>query len=163
MKIEYISDCNFYLYLNKYYLFGLELDNKQHVENYFKKIFINLKNNYHLDIYGYYNIRVYANKQYGLIIDVFKLSNDYFKMPGNKVDMKIIIDSDNQFLYEVDDYFFALTYKNDIKTIYYKDKKYYLELKDEVDDAFYLYLIEHSNIIFNDSAYEIMSSSLKLL
>lgn len=160
--MEYVGDHNFYIYLNKYYLCDLELDNKTCVEEYFKKMFINLKNNHHLDIYGYYNIRVYANKQYGVIIDVFKLSNDYFKMPGNKVDMKIMIDSDNKFLYEVDDYFFAEAYKKNIKNIYGKDEKYYLELQDTVDDAFYLYLIEHSNIIFNDNAYEIMTSSSKL-
>lgn len=162
MKIEYIGKCNFYIYLNKYYLSNLELENKQCVEEYFKKMFINLKNNHHLDIYGYYNIRVYANKQYGLIIDAFKLSNDYFKMPGNKVDMKIMIDSDNKFLYEIDDYFFTLAYKDDIKNIYCKDEKYYLELSDTVDETFYLYLIEHSNIVFNDNAYEIMFSSSKL-
>ena len=31
-----------------------------------------------MDIYGYYNIKVYANKNYGLI-RCFKLGNDYFK------------------------------------------------------------------------------------
>jgi len=162
MKVEHVSEYNFYIYLNKYYLADLELNDKQCVEEYFKKVFINLKNNYHLDIYGYYNIRVYANKQYGIIIDVFKLSNDYFKMPGNKVDMKIMIDSDNKFLYEIIDYFLIESYKNCIKNIYYKDEKYYLELDDTVDDVFYLYLIEHSNIIFNDVAYEIMATSSKL-
>ena len=162
MKVEHVSEYNFYIYLNKYYVADLELNDKQCVEEYFKKVFINLKNNYHLDIYGYYNIRVYANKQYGIIIDVFKLSNDYFKMPGNKVDMKIMIDSDNKFLYEITDYFLIESYKNCIKNIYYKDEKYYLELDDTVDDVFYLYLIEHSNIIFNDVAYEIIATSSKL-
>lgn len=162
MKVEHVSEYNFYIYLNKYYLADLELNDKQCVEEYFKKVFINLKNNYHLDIYGYYNIRVYANKQYGIIIDVFKLSNDYFKMPGNKVDMKIMIDSDNKFLYEIVDYFLIESYKNCIRNIYYKDEKYYLELNDNVDEVFYLYLIEHSNIIFNDVAYEIMTTSSKL-
>ena len=162
MKVEHVSEYNFYIYLNKYYIADLELNDKQCVEEYFKKVFINLKNNYHLDIYGYYNIRVYANKQYGIIIDVFKLSNDYFKMPGNKVDMKIMIDSDNKFLYEIIDYFLIESYKNYIRNIYYKDEKYYLELDDTVDEVFYLYLIEHSNIIFNDVAYEIMATSSKL-
>ena len=162
MKVEHVSEYNFYIYLNKYYVADLELNDKQCVEEYFKKVFINLKNNYHLDIYGYYNIRVYANKQYGIIIDVFKLSNDYFKMPGNKVDMKIMIDSDNKFLYEIIDYFLIESYKNCIKNIYYKDEKYYLELDDTVDEVFYLYLIEHSNIIFNDVAYEIVATSSKL-
>jgi hypothetical protein len=162
MKIEHVNEHNFYIYLNKYYLVDLNLNDKQCVEEYFKKVFINLKKNYHLDIYGYYNIRVYANKQYGVIIDVFKLCNDYFKMPGNKVDMKIMIDNDNKFLYKISDYFFTEAYKNCIKNIYYKDGKYYLELDDNVDENFYLYLIEHSDIIFNDDVYEIMEASYKL-
>jgi len=162
MKIEYVDEYNFYIYLNKCYLPELELDNKPCVEDYFKKIFINLKNNHHLDIYGYYNIRVYANKQYGLIIDVFKLSNDYFKMPGNKVDMKIMIDSDNKFLYEIDDYFFSDIYKDNVKNIYFKEGKYYLEMNDAIDEKFYLYLIEHSNIIFNDNACEILLDCIKI-
>jgi hypothetical protein len=125
-------------------------------------MFLSLKNNHHLDIRGYYNIRVYANKQYGLIIDVFKLNNDYFKLPNNKVDMKIMIDSDNKFLYEIDDYFFALKHRHNIKNIYFKEGKYYLELCDEVDNIFYHHLIEHSDIIFSDYAEEILSSSIKI-
>lgn len=162
MKIEYVEEDNFYIYLNKCYLSDLELDNKKSVEDYFKKMFLNLKNNHHLDIYGYYNIKVYANKQYGIIIDVFKFNNDYFKMPSNKVDMKIIIDSDNKFLYEIDDYFFASKHKKDIKNIYYKNGKYYLELNNDVDEIFYLYLIEHSHVIFSDYADDIMATSLKM-
>lgn len=162
MKIEYIDDNNFYIYLNKFYLTNLELDDKQCVEEYFKKIFINLKNNHHLDIFGYYNIRVYSNKHYGLIVDVFKLKSDYFKLSSNKVDMKIMIESDSIFLYEIDDYFYILSNKQYIKNVFYKDKKYYLELQDEVDDSFYHYLFEHCNIIFNDEAYEVLTSGIKI-
>jgi hypothetical protein len=162
MKIEYLNDYNFYIYLNKNYISDLEIKNKECVEKYFKKMFLSLKNNHHLDIYGYYNIKVYVNNNYGLIIDVLKLSNDYFKMPSNKVDMKIMIDNDSIFLYELDDYFFINKHKNNIKNIYYKDERYYVELNDDVDKLFYLYLIEHSNIIFNDNAYEIMMTSSKL-
>jgi hypothetical protein len=162
MKLEYANEYNFYIYLNKYYLADLDISDKTCVEEYFKKMFANLKNNHHLDIYGYYNIRVYTNKHYGVIIDVFKLSNDYFKIPGNKVDMKIMIDSDSLFLYEIDDYFFIDDYKDYIKRIYCKDDKYYLELYDDVDESFYHYLMEHCHIIFNDNAYEIVATSSKL-
>jgi hypothetical protein len=162
MKIEYLNDYNFYIYLNKNYISDLEIKNRECVEKYFKKMFLNLKNNHHLDIYGYYNIKVYVNNNYGLIIDVLKLSNDYFKMPSNKVDMKIMIDNDSIFLYELDDYFFIDKYKDNIKNIYYKDEKYYVELNDDVDELFYFNLLEHSNIIFNDNAYEIMMTSSKL-
>lgn len=162
MKIEYLNDYNFYLYLNKEYIIDLELDNKESIEKYFKMMFMKLKKNYHIDIYGYYNIRVYANNNYGIIVDVFKLSDDYFKMPNNKIDIKIAIDKDNVFIYEIDDYFFARKYDRNIKNIYFKDQKYYVELNDEIDDTFYFHLMEHSNIIFDDEAYEIIKTSLKL-
>ncbi|HHT38073.1 MAG TPA: hypothetical protein GXZ95_01505 [Mollicutes bacterium] len=162
MKVEYVNDYNFYLYLNKDYLIGLDLDNKESIENYFKAMFLKLKKNHHMDIYGYYNIKVYANKNYGLIVDVFKLGNDYFKMPNNKVDMKIAIDKDNVFIYELDDFFFTKKYEENIKNVYYKNQKYYIELNKNVDETFYLYLMEHSNIIFDDDAYEIITTSFKL-
>ncbi|MDD2203033.1 MAG: hypothetical protein PHT75_04635 [Bacilli bacterium] len=159
MKIEYVNEYNFHIYLNKYYLIDLELDDKHCIEEYFKQIFMNLRNNYDLDIYGYYNIKVYTDKQYGIIIDVFKLSNDYFKVPGNKVDMKIMINSDSIFLYEITDYFLVELFKDYIKNIYYKDENYYLELCKNVDEVFYLYLMEHSRILFNDQVHEIMATS----
>jgi hypothetical protein len=162
MKIEYLDEDNFYVYINKICLKDLELKNKDSVEKYFKKLFMKLKNNYQLDIYGYYNIRVYENIHYGIILDILKLSNDYFKLPNNKVDMKIMIDSNSIFLYEIDDYFFIDKYKSNIKSIYYKDEKYYVDLNDEIDDSFYLYLLEHSNILFNDDANEILISSFQL-
>jgi hypothetical protein len=83
-------------------------------------------------------------------------------MPNNKIDMKIAIDKDNVFIYEIDDYFFARKYDRNIKNIYFKDQKYYVELNDEIDDTFYFHLMEHSNIIFDDEAYEIIKTSLKL-
>lgn len=162
MKVEHVDEENFYIYINKYCLTNLQLDDKQCVEEYFKKLFMNLKNNHHFDITGYYNIRVYANKQYGLIIDVFKLSNDYFKLPNNKVDMKIVIDSNCVFLYEIEDYFFVLPFLDRVKNTFYNNGKYYLELKENIDNSFYSILMEHSRIVFDEEAQDVLTTGFKL-
>lgn len=161
MKVVFNDEFNYYIYLSKYNILNLDIDNKRDIEEYFKRIFLSLKNNYHLDIYGLFNIRVYCDKNYGIIIDVLKLNSDYFKIT-NKVEMKIVVDKDNSFLYEIDDYFFIKQYHNNISNIYCKNKKYYIELKDDIEELFYLYLLEHANIIFNDEALDIKYSGVKL-
>jgi hypothetical protein len=157
MKIEYVDENNFIIYLNKYYIKDLDIENKKSIEEYFKKIFVSLKNNYNLDIYGYYDIRVYTNKQYGLIIDVYRLSNDYYKLYNNKIDMKIVVDTNNTFIYEVEDYFIVNILKRQIKNVYYKNDKYYIELNDKINDRDYNYLLENSKIIYDDNVYDILS------
>lgn len=162
MKIEYVTNDNFIIYLNKYHLKDLKLDYKKSVEEYFKKLFRSLNKVYHLEIEGYYNVKVHENSIYGIIIEVDKLCNEYFSIGGNKVDMKITINLDDLFLYEIDDYFILDSLKDNIKNIYYHHQ-YYIELKDEIDDKAYNFLLENSNIIYNDKVNDLLKLSLKLM
>lgn len=163
MKIEYLTDDNFIIHLNKCYLKDLNIKDKNSIELYFKKLFFKLKNNRRLNIQGYYHVKVYHNIQYGLIIDVNKLSNEYFNFYNNKVDMKITIDSHQPFLYEIEDYFIIEKLKDKIKNIYYFYNKYYIELNDIIDDHLYNFLLENSNIIYNsEHINDILSLCCKL-
>jgi hypothetical protein len=157
MKVKYLSNDNFVVYLNKHYIKDLDIDDKKSIEAYFKKIFVNLKNNHNVNINGYYNIKVYINNRYGLVIDAYRLNNEYFKLYGNKVDMKITIDTNNRFLYEIEDYFLIDKLKNNINEIYYKDDKYYIEINESIDDRNYNFLLENSIIIYSDEVYDILS------
>ncbi len=162
MKIEYLVDDNFIIYLNKHYIKDLNIEDKISVETYFKKLFRNLKSNYNLNMEGYYMVNIYSNCQYGLIIEVNKLNAEYFSLYGNKVDMKITINLNQPFLYEIDDYFIIDSLKNIINNVYFKNNKYYLELKDIIDESSYNFLLENSNIIYNDKAKDIQSLCYKI-
>lgn len=162
MKIDYLANENFIIYLNKYHLKDLKLDQKKNVEDYFKKLFKKINNLYQLKIEGYYNVKVYENPLYGLIIEVDKLCNEYFSICGNKVDMKIIFKFNSPFLYEVEDFFILDNLKDSIKNIYYHHR-YYIELKNEIDDKLYNFLLENSHIVYNDKVQDILIQSLKLL
>ena len=64
--------------------------------------------------------------------------------------MKIVIDKDNVLYMNL--MISLQKYEENIKNVYYKNQKYYIELNKNVDETFYLYLMEHSNIIFDDDA-----------
>ncbi len=160
MKIKYQDNDNFILYLNKFYINKLDLEDKKSVEEYFKNIFLKLKKRFSFNIYGYYNIKVFANNIYGIIIEVNKINNEYFKLYGSKTDMKIAIDTNNLFLYEIEDYFLIDYLSDYINNIYYNDNnhKYYIEINENINKAKYNILIENSNIIYDADADDILFS-----
>ncbi|MGI6329692.1 MAG: hypothetical protein ACOXZR_02385 [Bacilli bacterium] len=151
MKISFFDNEKFVLYLNKYYIKDLKLDDEKEMEIYFKKLFLRLKNNYKLKLGGYYNIKIYSNKRYGLVIEVEKLISEYFKVYGNNVEMRIAIILDNLFLYEIEDYFFIKEIKKYLKNVYYKDLKYYLEIDEEIDEKTYSFLLENSKVVYGET------------
>ena len=72
MKIELLDDYNYTLYLNNLYIKDLNLDNKEDIENYLKKLFLIIKDRYDIDISGMFEIDIYVNNKYGIVIDIFK-------------------------------------------------------------------------------------------
>lgn len=88
------------IYLTRIYLkdeWDLEL------ESYFKKLFLKFKNNYDIDVSGYYIIDVYQNKNYGYIIKIIKEHFEYLDYLDNEIDMKVKVHSEVPILYEFKD------------------------------------------------------------
>ena len=125
MKIEF-SDILIIYFCNEY------LKHKNYsiakIEDSFKDIFKNLKYNYGIEINGYYDIDVYIDKSYGIVIEMKKeeFDLDYY----DQVDMTITFHNE-KFLYEVDDISVN-------KKIYKYKNKYYVDK----------YIPEHSKIIY---------------
>jgi hypothetical protein len=69
MKIELLDEYNYTLYLNNLYVKDLNLDNKDDIEKYLKKLFLIVKNRYDVDISGMFEIDIYVNSKYGIVID----------------------------------------------------------------------------------------------
>ena len=104
MKIVVLDD-NFIIYKLKN---NLDIDNlsKEEIERNIKKILIYVKKRYLKSISGFYNVILYSNKKYGLILEVNKESDlDFFP---DLVDIKLKIVSDFDIYLKFDDYFLIL-------------------------------------------------------
>ena len=147
MKIEYINNNEYIVYLNKYYY----CFNKDTIDRYLNKIFKRIKKEYNIDIYSTFNVRCYINNIYGVILNI-KRDNDPFLKYKEKTNTNIVFYYDSTFLYEISDYFI----KDKLDCNVYKyDDKYYIELKKDNFN-----ICEHINkIIFGDRVLKIINNS----
>ena len=100
MNIKYIDELTFDIYIKKELINNIDLNSKECLENYLKKIFKILKNKYKMTIEGLYNVNIYCDKYYGIIIHLENENLEYYDCFKNQVDMRIISINTN-FLYEV--------------------------------------------------------------
>ena len=110
------------------------------VKKIIKKI---VKNN---NISGNYQINIYANDIYGMIIKFNKIKEN------NYIDLKINITIDSIFLYKTND-----NYLNANKNIYYYKNNYYILPKDNN-----INLLEVEEILYGNIVKEILSKGIKL-
>jgi hypothetical protein len=156
MKIQTPNNDLTVIYLNKYYLKDFDYNDKTSVEKYLKKLIFNLKKNYNFSINGFYNLNIYTNKDYGMIVDINRIDEDF--LFNNIIDMKVVFHFNNDFLYEIDDYYL----KNQIiyqGNIYFYNNKYYLNIIN-IDELNLTKLLEFSNIIYNDKIKDILSDGI---
>lgn len=143
MKIDFINN-TYIVYLNKYNIIDFDFNNTNILEDNLRNLLMRLKKYYKLDIRGYYNIDIYIDNYYGVILEISEDENyyDYFsdtvsiRMKKNKTIFK----------YEVEDTSYISIDKFKISNI--KDK-ICLEIIDTLDEKEYLELMEASKIIYD--------------
>lgn len=144
MSIKFISELVFDIYVKKHLIKNINFSSKEDLEKYLKKLFKLLKNKYNLEIEGFYNITVYIDKYYGIILHLEKQELEYYEYYKNQVDMRLItIDTD--FMYQVDDIPFNIINKFKINI---KDKNIYLIIKEELTNLEMMNLLENSIIVY---------------
>ncbi len=145
MKIEYLSEQCFMIYLNKFYLKEVSFQNKIDLELYFKSFFLKLKNCYGITMEGFYTIDVYKDKYYGMILKIKREDFDYFD--DEMIDMKLRI-KDIHVLYELKDEMF-------LKQLipfgsFWKDKHHlYYKLEEEVSYSLLGMLEEYTHLVID--------------
>ena len=144
MKVEMLSD-KIIVYL---------LDNKKYNEDSdIKKILINvfdnLKKYYNITFDSDYNLELYINRYYGMILEITE--NEDF-IYDDIVNLKLNVLRDTLFLYEVDDPLEYINYE-----IYYYNDKFYVNAKRED-----INLIEDSNLVYGDIVYKIIGRGIKI-
>lgn len=144
MKVEMLSN-TIIVYL---------LDNKKYNEDSdIKKILINVFDNlekyYNITFTSNYNLELYINRYYGMILEI-KENEDFIY--DDIVNLKLNVLRDTLFLYEVDDPLEYINYE-----IYYYNDKFYVNAKRED-----INLIEDSNLVYGDIVYKIIGRGIKI-
>lgn len=154
MKLEVLNLNNLIFYLNKDYLNKINFNINDNVEQEFKNLFIKLKSIYKLDLSGYYEVIVYINDIYGIIIEMEKDDDEYIKIFGDTLDMKITFKFDCEIFYKIENIDF-INFKN--YNLYYYNNELYLSLKNNLKIPYkdYLYLIENSSILYGSDLRKI--------
>ena len=144
MKVEMLSN-TIIVYL---------LDNKKYNEDSdIKKILINVFDNlekyYNITFTSDYNLELYINRYYGMILEI-KENEDFIY--DDIVNLKLNVLRDTLFLYEVDDPLEYINYE-----IYYYTDKFYVNAKRED-----INLIENSKLVYGDIVYKIIGRGIKI-
>ena len=144
MKIDYYSDKVVIYLIGK----KIKLENSS-IKELLTNIFDVLVNDYDFEINNNYNINIYINEVYGIIVEL--ISEEIIKKEDT-VHINLNVMNDKLFLYEIDD---PLKYIN--SEIYYYDDKYYLNLK-KMD----INLLEYTTVIYDDTVYKILGRGVKI-
>ena len=144
MSIKFIDEITFDIYIKKDLIDNIDFNNKDDLEKYLKKLFKILKNKYDILIEGFYDITVYKDKYYGVVIHLEKEDLEYYNYFKNQVDMRIIT-VESEFLYLVDDIPYNIFDKINILV---KENEIYLKIKKELTKLEMMQLLENSRIVF---------------
>ena len=144
MSIKYIDELTFDIYIKKEFINNIDFNNKEELEKYLKKLFKLLNNKYNIIIEGFYDITIYIDKYYGIILHLEKELLDYYEYYKNQVDMRLIT-VDTEFMYLVNDIPLNIIDKIKIEN---KDNNIYIKLKEELTHIEMMKLMEFSEIVY---------------
>lgn len=143
MKVDVVED-KIIVYIKKKNIKDIDFNKIDILEKYFRELLLKLKNIYSIEINGFYNIKVYIDEIYGIVLDIEKENIDCY-IDINQVEMRIL-PVKTFFLYKIDDIF---KYK---KTILYEYKNsYYLKADKGILYKDYINLLENSKIVYNNT------------
>lgn len=156
MKVSINDEDSIMLYINNIYIDKINFEDKEELEKYFKQLFGKLKKFYKVNIRGYYNIRVYTDNFYGIIIYLQRENIDYCDYFGNQVDMRITIEKNNCFLYKINDLFtIDKEILKKINIIKYKDY-FYIKIIRNISSIEMANIIENSTIVYDNEVNSIV-------
>lgn len=155
--MKLIIDENIVIFLDKIYLQNIDLTNQNQIQKKLIKFINKIQNKYTLDLNGYYNVYIYKDENYGLIVDMRKEELEYLDY-FNQIEMNIQVIEDT-FLYKIED-IFRLN-KNILKKfIIYKNKDtIYLKAKNKLTSIELGLILENGEIIYGKKARKIERQS----
>ena len=132
------------------YLYDKDKYKKDYIKDTLVKVFNELNEYYDFKFNNSYNLELYINKYYGMILEIQE--NDYDIFDDDIVNLKLNILNDTLFLYEVEE---PLDYLDN--EIYYYDDKFFINI-----NKINLDIYENANIIYGNYVYKIIGRGIKL-
>ena len=135
MKLIFKDD-KIILYLNKFNMHNVDLNDKKEINKYTKHILKRVQKNYNIVLKGYYTVNMYFDNNYGIIMEIINEEGLYIDYFENNIDINIKLYKDS-FLYEVND----INISNNYDTYIY-DNHIYVSLKNTFSDTLMTKFIE---------------------
>ena len=129
------------LYLYNYYF---ENDDKEYLTKEIKKIFLKLIKYYYIEMNGFYEVNIYENIKYGVILEI--ILKDKLLFRSDFIDIKVNLFKNKNMYFKTKDYFILNNYQN----IYYHDNYYYIDIQD-IDDI--LKVIEFGELVYKEKEH----------
>lgn len=149
---------NIIVFLNKTYIQNIDLTDKSSVEKYLGKLILQIKRKYDIELYGYYNITLYVDMNYGIIINIKKEELEYLDYFNNELEMNIEVIEDS-FLYQIEDIFSLDKYILNKFEIYKNKEKLFLKAKENISDIELGLILENAKMMYGKKAKEIILKS----
>lgn len=144
MKVKIIDENNIIVFFNTD-IIDNNLNNKDRLEEIIKDIIDKINKIYNLNIYGYYNVDIYHDKHYGLVIKFIKEIIDYVDYEKGEIDLRIKV-HERTFLYKINNIF-----NLNIDSCIYKYKNnYYLKINN-IEKTKLSLLLELSELIYDNT------------
>ena len=156
--MKLIIDENIVFFLNKIYLDNVDIKDESLIEKKLIKLINKIQKQYNIDLNGYYNVYIYKDKNYGLIIEMEKEKLDYLDYFNNQIELNIDIIEDT-FLYKIDNIFTIDKTLLEKLIIYINKDEIYLKIKENINDIELGQIIENSQIIYGNKAKSIKKQS----
>lgn len=156
--MKLIIDENIVFFLNKIYLDNIDIKDESLIEKKLIKLINKIQKQYNIDLNGYYNVYIYKDKNYGLIIEMEKEKLDYLDYFNNQIELNIEIIEDT-FLYKTDNIFTIDKTLLEKLIIYINKDEIYLKIKENINDIELGQIIENSQIIYGNKAKSIKKQS----
>ncbi len=156
--MKLIIDENIVIFLDKLYLNNIDLKDYNLIEKKLIKLINKIQNKYLIDLNGYYNVYIYKDENYGIIIYMQKEELEYIDYFNEQLEFNIEVIEDS-FLYKIDD---ILRLEKPLlnKFIIYKNKdNLYLKPKEKISNIELGIILENSEIIYGAQADKIKKKS----
>ena len=148
MKVSIEDENNFIVFLNNKKFF---LDDKDDLEQQFKSIFNDIKLRYQFDVSGYYDIIVYKDKIYGMILSMKKEDIEYLDYFDNQVEMRIVTSPYNDLNIPFDNCE-VRSFRGNI----------YIIPHNNVKNIEFAQILEYTTVIYGEEADKIIKYSKKM-
>lgn len=159
MKVEKLDDGRLIVFLNNLYLKKNSFSLKNNLEKYFRNLFIKLNEFYEIEIKGFYNINIYQDNLFGIILELEKEDLDFYEFYDDHIDMKIRIMKKEKFLFRLDQFSMLNKSVLDYCKIYKYNNNFYIIPKRTTSDINIGFIIENSKIVYGEEAYKIINKA----